>query len=182
MMARLFSLFGVGRATLVDDSKPVQRIQVTEGAKGQGGSDRITDQVPRMSEYGFTSALPDDAEVLVIRRNGERANGIVIATQHRASRPTDLEAGDVAIYDVRGRVIKLTSDGVIVDGADGLVTVKNATKVRCECDVETTGDLISRADGQRVSLNALHDAYNLHDHPPVAGGGQWGSGPPDRKV
>jgi hypothetical protein len=59
-----------------------------------------------------------------------------------------------------------------------MVTVTNASKVRCTCDIETTGDVVARADGKAVSLGALHDTFNLHNHPPVAAGGSWGSGPP----
>lgn len=33
-----------------------------------------------------------------------------------------------------------------------------APPMRLTCDLETTGDIISRADGERVSLNALADA------------------------
>lgn len=178
MMARILNLIGIGKATLVDDSGEVAKIQVTEGARGSGGSDRVTDNVPRVGEYGFASALPANSEVLVIRRNGDRGNGIVIATQHRASRPTNMPVGDVWLYDLRGRAVKLTVDGIELDAAGGEVLVTNAAKVRCACDIETTGDVVARADGSKVSLTALHDAYNMHKHPPAAGGGTWGSGPP----
>ncbi|MDH4745817.1 phage baseplate assembly protein [Sphingomonas sp. CBMAI 2297] len=181
-MARLLALVGVGRATLTDDSKEVQLVQLTEGFVGTGGANRITDKVPRVMEFGFTSTLPEGSEIVVIRGNGERSRSIAIASQHRDSRPTDLKAGDTAIYDVRGRIMKLTADGIEIDAAGGPVTIKNASKVRCECDVETTGDVISRADGTKVSLNKLYDAYNAHTHPPAAKGGQWGSGPPDKKA
>ena len=182
MIAKLLSLIGIGQATLTDDSGTVQMLQVTEGELGSGGTTRVTDKVPRIAEYGFASALPDDAEVVVIRRSGERANSIVIGTQHRASRPTNMPAGDVWIYDLRGHAVKFTDDGVVIDGAGDIVTVTNASKVRCECDIETTGDIVSRADGDRVSLNALRDAYDLHDHPPIAGTTTWGSGPPNKQV
>lgn len=177
-MRGLLSLLGIGRATLTDDCGEVQLVQVTEGARGTGGTARVTDKVARVTEYGFVSSLPDGAEVIVIRRDGERAKPLVIATQHRASRPTGLDAGDVWLYDQRGRAVKLTADGIEIDGAGGTVTVTNADKVRCECDVETTGDVVARCDGQRVSLTGLHDTYNQHKHPPTAGAGTWGAGPP----
>ncbi|WP_242183075.1 phage baseplate assembly protein [Sphingomonas sp. CARO-RG-8B-R24-01] len=182
MMDRILNFIGIGRASLVDDSQDVQTVQLTEGAAGNGSAPRVTDGVQRVTEFGFTSVPPDGTEVIVIRRNGDRGNSIAIATSHRASRPRDLAKGDVAIYDSRGRIIKLTADGIEIHAAGSTVKVTDAAKVRCECDVETTGDIVSRADGQRVSLNALHDAYNLHDHPPIAGSTSWGTGPPDRKV
>ncbi|WP_288935503.1 phage baseplate assembly protein [uncultured Sphingomonas sp.] len=167
-----------GRVAVMDDSGDYQRLQLVQRASGNGGTERVTDRVLRMVQFGFTSAPPNDADVLVLNRNGEAALGIAIATAHRDSRPRDLKAGDSAIYDVRGRIIRLTADGIEIDAAGGDVLVTNAAKVRCTCDVETTGDVISRADGKAVSLNALHDTFNLHNHPPVVAGGSWGSGPP----
>lgn len=182
MIGNILNLIGIGRATLSDDSQEQQFVQLTERFLGNGGTERVTDKVPRVTEFGFTSVLPEGSEIVVIRRNGERAHSIAIASQHRASRPKGLKPGDTAIYDVRGRIIRLTADGIEIDAAGGPVTVKRASKIRCECDVETTGDIVSRADGTRVSLNKLYDAYNAHTHPPAAKGGQWGSGPPDKKA
>lgn len=182
MMQRFLNLIGIGRATLVDDSGDLQVMQVTEGAIGGGMTDRITDKVQRVSEFGFSSVPPIDSEVLVIRRNGERALSIVIGTSHRPSRPRDLKAGDTVIYDERGRKISLTEDGIEIDGAGGPVTVINATKVRCECTIETTGDVVANVDGASVSLTKLAKAYNAHVHPPLVLGQQWGSGPPNLKA
>jgi phage gp45-like len=178
MIERLLNLLGIGRSTLADDSGDLQVLQVTEGATGGGGEDRILEKVRRVTEFGFASVPPDGAEVLMLRRNGLRTQSIVIATSHRPSRLKNLKPGDAALYDVRGAKITLTEDGITIDAAGGQVTVTNASKIRAECDVETTGDIISRADGDRVSLNALHDAYNQHDHPPTAAAGKWGMGPP----
>jgi phage baseplate assembly protein V len=161
---------GIGRATLIDDTGDLQLVQVTEGAAGGGFADRITDKVRRVAEFGFASVPPIGAEVLMLRRGGDRSRSMVVGTSHRPSRPRGLQPGDSGIYDVRGRKITLTADGVTVDGAGGVVTVTNASKVRCTCDIETTGDVRCRADGQAVSLGALHDAYNLHHHKDVQAG------------
>lgn len=181
-MRFLANLLGIGKATRTDDSSEVQAVQVTVGSVGMSDRDRVSEDVPRLTEYGFTSLLPDDAEVLVIRRNGERQSGTIIATQHRASRPTGLLKGEVWHYDMWGHAVKFTKTGVVIDGAGDVVTVTNASKIRAECDIETTGDIISRADGVRVSLNELRDAYDVHDHPPIAGTTTWGSGPPNEQV
>jgi phage baseplate assembly protein V len=177
-MSWLRNLLWFGRVTLVDDADDFQRLQLAQRAAGNGGSDRIPDRVLRIAQFGFTSVPPIDADVVVINRNGEAALGVALGTAHRASRPRNLKPGDAAIYDVRGRIIRLTEDGIEIDGAGGMVTVTNASKVRCTCDIETTGDVVARADGKAVSLGALHDTFNLHNHPPVAAGGSWGSGPP----
>ena len=182
MMGALWRIVGIGRVTLADDAGDVQRLQITEGAIGTGGDDQVTSEVMRAGDFGFAAVPPLGAEALMLRMAGQRSHSFVISTSHRPSRPRDLSPGDAVVYDVRGRQIRLTADGIEIDAAGGAVTVRNATKVRCECDIETTGDVVARADGNRVSLAELHDAYNLHNHPPAAAGGTWGSGPPVPKA
>ena len=178
MIDRLFNLIAFGRVSLVDDSGDFQLVQMIRRATGTGGGSRLTDRLRRISQFGFTSVPPVDADLVVINRNGDSAHGIAIASAHRASRPRGLKEGDTAIHDVRGRIIRLTADGIEVDGAGGPVTVTNASKVRCDCDIEATGDIVARVDGKAVSLSKLHDVFNQHIHPPVAAGAAWGSGPP----
>lgn len=174
----IINLIGIGRMTGVDDSGDVQLAQVTEGALGDGGQELVTDKVPRVTEFGFASVPPLQSVATMLRRCGERSRAFISGTSHSASRPRGMQSGDTCLYDVRGRRVSLTSDGVVIDAAGGEVFVRNASKVRCECDVETTGDLVSRADGERVSLNALHDAYAAHAHTLVKAGTDK-SGPTD---
>lgn len=183
MIDRILSLVGLGRIRLIDDSGPVQRIQVDQGAFV--GARRITDNVPLANHYGFGSVPPIDTEVLVVRMGGDRSQSVAIATNHQPSRPRDLHDGDVVIYDTRGARILLTEAGIFVDAAGAdievtnadtvSVTAKNVTviadKVRVEADLlEVTGDIVSRAEGERVSLNALRDAYQAHKHGGVVAG------------
>lgn len=159
---KLFNLIGIGRITLNDDDGDLQLVQVTEGAEGEGFSDRVLDKVPRLTEFGFTSVAPDGAVCLVIRRFGERLKSIVVATSHPASRPKGLQPGDVCVYDVRGATVKFTSSGIVVDGAGQTVQVIG--------DLHVTGDVVSRSGGASVSLNTVHDKYNAHKHTGVSTG------------
>lgn len=176
MFDAIANLIGIGRATLVDDSGEVQLVQVTEGAAGNGFADRVIDKVRRVSEFGFASVPPLESEVLILRRLGQRARSIVIGTSHRASRQKDLKPGDAGIYDVRGAKVMLTANGLVIDCAGLPAVIQNATtvtlkasgKVRVEADtLECTGDVVSRADGTKVSLSALRDAYAAHKHTAV---------------
>lgn len=179
MMYRIGNLFGIGRASVVKDDGELQLLQVTEGARGTGFQDRITDNVPRIAEFGFSSAPPIDSEVLLLNRGGERSQAIAIATSHRPSRPKNLQPGDAGIYDVRGAKVMLTANGLVIDCA-GLpaviqnattVTIKASDKVRVEATtLECTGDVVSRADGTQISLNGLRDAYHAHKHTGVQTG------------
>lgn len=179
MLDKLANLIGIGRVTLLDDTGELQELQVTEGANGQGFADRVIDKIRRVSEFGFASAPPLGSEALMLRRGGDRSRSMVIGTSHRPSRPRDLKPGDSGIYDVRGAKVMLTADGLVIDCAGlpaviqnaSTITLKAETSVRIEAPtVECTGDIVSRADGAQVSLNALRDAYAAHKHTAVQTG------------
>lgn len=190
MIQAILNMFGVGHATMIDDDGELQLLQLTEKAAGSGFKDRVTDKVRRVMEFGFTSVPPIDSEVLVIGLLGDRSGRVAIATSHRPSRIKGLKPGDVALYDVRGAKIVFTEDGLSIDCAGleaaiencSTLTIKASDKIRLEADtVEVTGDIVSRADGSQVSLNALRDAYHAHKHTGVQTGGGT-TGPTDHDV
>ncbi len=178
MMRRAIqNLLGIGRASTIDDSGDLQKIQVTEGAAGSGFADRVTDNVPRVTEFVFSSVPPEDAEVLVIRRGGDRAAPLIIATSHRPSRPKGLKPGDAAIYDVRGAIFKFTEEGPVLDCAGLELVIQNASKITFDCpEVEFTGrvkvaqTITGLSAGEAVEIGALRDAYNAHKHTGVTTG------------
>ena len=164
MMRALANMVGLGRVSLADDSGEVQTVQITEGAAGSGFADRVIDKARRVMEFGFSSVPPLGAEAVMLRRSGERSRSIVIGTNHRPSRPTGLQPGDTAIYDVRGAKVQLTADGLLIDCAGLPAVVKNFASLTVQGDLHVTGDVVSRASGTSVSLNALRDAYDAHKH------------------
>jgi len=189
MTGWLSTIFGLGRLRLVDDSGPVQRGQIDQGALVDSVR-RLTDNVPIVGAFGFGSVPPIGAEVLVARCGDDRAQSVGIATNHQPSRPRGLKPGDAIVYDVRGRSIRLDGDGMTIDGKGGPVTIVNASavtiksqsKVRIEApSIECTGDIVSRAGGTPVSLNDLRDAYVAHVHTGVRTGSDKSLGP-DRKA
>ena len=173
----LANLLGIGRAKVIDDTGDLQLMQVTEGAAGSGFADRVLDKVKRLTEFGFSSVPPIDSEVVMIRRGGDRACSLVIATSHRPSRPKNLKPGDVALYDVRGAIIKLTEHGLEIDCAGLEAKLTNCSKVTLDApDVVLTGtlhvagEITAMTGGSAVGLGALRDAYNAHHHTGVTTG------------
>lgn len=164
----LWNLIGIGLATQADDTGDVQRLQVTEKAAGKGFADRITDKVRRLTEFGFTSVPPLQAEVLVLRRDGDRSQSMVIATSHRPSRMKNLQPGDVAVYDVRGAYVKFTSAGIVIDGAGLPMTIQNVGTVTINGDLHVTGEVVGHSNGTQVALTThLHSGVQT-------GGGKTG--------
>jgi phage baseplate assembly protein V len=174
--SRFRNIMGIGRVSLADDTGDLQMLQVTEGAVGGGMKDRVTDKVPRITEFGFTSVPPLDAEVIVLYRAGDRSKPVVMATSHRPSRLKDLQPGDSALYDSAGSKVTITAAGILVEAAPGLpVIVRSDTKITLDApNVECTGnfkaDQLLTGDGTPVELGALRDAYNAHKHTGVATG------------
>lgn len=103
-------LLVVGRGRIKaapDDTGNVQLLQIVL-------SDFETrDKTPRLAEYGFSSNPPDDSDAVAIFVGGDRANGVIIATGHQASRFKNLERGEVAIYNNAGASAVLKKNGDI---------------------------------------------------------------------
>lgn len=151
--ARTVEIIGRGRITVVDDSGAVQRVQVTEPYLGAGGTDhRVLDKLPRLAEFGFTSNPPLESDVVTVRFGGRREMSVIVGTNHQPSRPKSLQAGDTAIYDVRGAIIKLTAAGIVVDGAGLPMTIQNVGTLTVKGDLHVTGDVLAQSDGSAISL------------------------------
>jgi len=99
----------VGRAILkaVNNGESTQKLQIV-ALNGE----TITD-IERFQEYGFESYPFADAEVAALFLNGNRDNGIVICVHDKRYRPTDLAAGEVAVYHSESHRVILKAGGVI---------------------------------------------------------------------
>jgi len=152
MMRELLRMIGFGKVTKANDAGELQYLQITQGALGKGFNDRVMDDVVRISEFGFVSVPPINAEVLLLHRGGDRSQSLVIGTSHRPSRPRNLKPGDSGFHDVRSAKVLLTENGLEAD-----LKGKPARIVAT--------DIVLVVDGVEISLKAIHDAYNAHKHP-----------------
>lgn len=134
------NLLARGAVTLSNAASKLQTLQVALLA------DEAKDTVDHLEPYGFTSNPLPGAEVLAAFIDGDRSHGVVLVASDRRYRVRNLAGGDVAIYDNRGHVIKLTATGIVILANGHPVTV-------------TGGDVI--ADG--ISLKQHH--HQEHDGP-----------------
>lgn len=124
MMRRIQLATGWGRVTFSDDSKSAQLLQL------KLNDSETRDGTPRIAEFGFASRPPTGSDVVIVFLAGDRSKGVVIATAHQASRPTNLLEGESMLYDLWGKSIYLTeTEGLIVEAGGAPVTVNNATTV-----------------------------------------------------
>lgn len=155
-----------GTITLVDDTQSVQKLQVRVNAL------ELIPDLPRVAEYGMTSNPPSGTLAVIGFKNGDRNDGIVIATSNAKYRMTGLASGEVAIHDDKGQSVYLSAAGIIVDGGGNPITLTNTPKVRAETALfECTGDIVDNCDTTGRSMVADRQIYDSHTHKFVAQSG-----------
>ncbi len=155
-----------GTITLVDDSKSVQTIQVRLNAL------ELIPDIPRIAEYGLTSNPPPGTLAVVGFKNGDRNDGLVIATSNAKYRMTGLASGEVAIHDDKGQSVYLSASGIVVNGGGNPITLTNTPKIRAETQLlECTGDIVDNCDTTGRSMAADRQIYDSHTHKFVAQSG-----------
>jgi phage baseplate assembly protein V len=133
------------------------------------------DGLRRVAEFGFTSVPPQGSDVAIVFVGGDRSSGLVIGTNHQASRPTGLNPGETMIFTQDGKQIYLTAAGGIIVKANGqpveidnatTVTINAATKIRAVTPrFECTGDIVDNCDTTGRSMAADRIIYDGHTHP-----------------
>jgi len=96
----------VGRAvvSLIDDSAPIQRVQVTILADETHGS------VERIQNYGLTSRPFQGAQAVTLSVSGNRDHLVIVALDDGRYRPRDLAEGESALYNHVGTRIICRAD------------------------------------------------------------------------
>lgn len=121
---------GAVRAVLqgISLAQRIQRVQA-EALAGEQLQD-----VELMQQFGFTSAPPDGAQLIVLPLGGRTSAAVVVATEHGAYRFKLDNQGEMAIYNEWGDFIHLRKDRSI--------HVKAALKLRVESPLaEFTGNV-----------------------------------------
>lgn len=167
--------------TLIDDSTPLQQVQVSllamPQADGSVGTE-LADGGQVVRQYGFTARPHPGAEGVYLSVGGVRTHGLVVAVEDRRYRLTELAAGEVALYDDLGQRVHLTRTDIVVRGAGLPVTVTDTPKVRIETDrLEVTGDVIDHCDDQAHTVAVMREIYNGHKHSGVKAGGDTSATP-----
>lgn len=164
---RILLMMARGTITLVDDSKTVQTMQVRVN-----GLELIPD-LPRFAEYGFTSNPPAGTQAIIGSKNGDRNDGIVIATSNAKYRLVGLSTGEVAIHDDKGQSVYLSASGIVVNGGGMPITLTNAPEVVADTLLlKVKGDVVDNYETNDRTMAGMRSVFNTHDHdvPSVQGG------------
>ncbi|GJG92830.1 phage baseplate assembly protein V [Cupriavidus pauculus] len=166
--ARLRMLVGRGRIRTGNDDGGVQRQQVQMAGVETG------DNRARVAEFGFSSMPPPDSDAVVVFLAGDRTAGVVIATNHQASRPRGLKSGETIIYSLDGKVVYLSDEGVRIDAKGQTVDIQNASVVTVQADLlRCSGDIQDNYETNAHTMAEMRAIYNGHNHDVknVQGGG-----------
>jgi len=104
---RLRLMITRGVVKLVSDGLKMQELQLTALAG------EVLDGVERVQNYGITSHPHAGAEAVVLNVGGVRSHAVVIAVDDRRYRLKSLAAGEVALYDDLGQMVKLSRSGIV---------------------------------------------------------------------
>lgn len=134
-------------------------------------------------QYGFTSAPLAGAEGVGLTVGGDSSHRVLVCVGDRRHRPTDLEAGEVAVYrNAAGHRILLKADGavevraadeagaVIELRADGNVVVTPGPGGKVLAGGEGASSAVSLADYVDDRIATLQAAFDGHVHPGVTVG------------
>ena len=162
---RIAGLLGIGRVASQKDDGAVQTVQYQTPLE--------VAFAPRLTEFGFSSALPVGADVVLAFLGGDRSSPVVIASNHQGYRRAGLNPGETVIYSQWGREILLTEKGVFIDARGQNVEASNATTVTINASegvmmkspwLKCTGDIIDNCTTNTHSVKALREAYLHHKH------------------
>ena len=154
---------------LIDDAPRAQELQV------ELLEDEQQDGVERLQNYGFTAAPHPGAEAVVACIGGLRSHAIALVVEDRRYRLKGLAAGEVALYDDLGNVVKLGRTQITITAADK-IAITAPGGVTIAGDVAVTGDVsITGAVTASVDVIAAGISLKTHKHGGVqAGAAQTG--------
>jgi phage gp45-like len=113
MIDPIHLVLGTGKLNLVDDSGPIQKVQVQlDGASARDGTNVV-------QQFGLASNPPVGSDLIYGAPGGVRDKLVVNGSNHQGSRPRNTPPGGVKLYDQGGRFVGILNDGNIILLAPG---------------------------------------------------------------
>lgn len=162
---KLSNLMVRGTVTLANSALKMQGIQLGLLA------DEMKDNVEHFEPYGLTACPNAGAEALALFLDGDRSHGVVIAVADRRYRLKGLAAGEVALYDDQGQSFVFKRGKIAEINTETLV-INATTKVQINSpQVFSTGEITDRQGAGGMSMSAMRQVHDDHDHGGVLRGG-----------
>jgi len=137
-----------------DDKGPVHLVQ----GKVRGTPETI-DNLQTLNLYGFASHAPVGSDALALFGNGDRSNGVIVATANQKARPRNQKPGEVTIFTDEGDVIALQRDHhIAITSKDGTVTA-SAKTVNVNADTINVAPQPSLDRASSATINLSGDMH-----------------------
>jgi phage gp45-like len=154
LIHRVQHVIGVGRtSTAVTDSGVIRTVQALLGAN------QVKDNIPVMQHYGFASNPPANSDVAVLSINGDRSVAQIIGSNHQSYGIRNMGNGSVALYDMFGNTVVLSSTGISLTDLTGnsvnmtAAGIKVHGKTCYEWDVNGYGQKITWTGGSNWTID-----------------------------
>ena len=137
MTSRALNMLAKAVTRKIIDTLGRQTAQV-EVTKGE-----LIDDMERMQDYGFTSNPPiSGTDAIVAFLGGSREQGVIIRMENRQFRLKNLEAGEVALFDDLGNIIKLGRESVDVVAVQKLTATSPIIEATASTSAKITAPVI----------------------------------------
>jgi phage baseplate assembly protein V len=160
MLAGVRSAFRAVAGAMVHSGR-TQKISA-EGLAGE--------QLPDMEllqQFGFTSAPPEGAHLIVLPLGGRTSASVVVATEHGAYRFQLGNRGEAAMYNQWGDHVWMRENRQIDVVAAAQVNIQSPL-VNMSGDLVVQGDIVAGGDvadqGGAKTMAGMRSVYNGHHH------------------
>ena len=134
-------------------------------AQIKGVASEVLNNVPVFQQFGFTSALPDNSDVIVLPLLGRSGLSVIIASENGKYRLKGLVKGESAIYSLFGDYVYL-KQGRIVEVKAGTKLLVDAPEAEYTGNLKVAGNI--EAGGyvkdKKGTMQDIRDVYNSHGH------------------
>ncbi|HRH91496.1 MAG TPA: phage baseplate assembly protein [Agitococcus sp.] len=134
-------------------------------AQIKGVASEVLNNVPVFQQFGFTSALPDNSDVIVLPLLGSSGLSVIIASENGKFRLKGLVKGESALYSLWGDYIHI-KEGRIIKVKAGTKLLVDAPDAEFLGNLKVLGNIES--DGyvkdQKGTMQEIRDVYNNHGH------------------
>ena len=129
--------------------------------------------VELVQQFGFTSAPPAGAQLVLLPLGGRTSASVIVATEHGAYRLQLGAQGECAIYNQWGDLVHLKQDRSMHVVA-ALKVVMDTPFLQVNGEIKATGhitsDLDVRDQAGTKSMAGMRSVYNTHTHTDPQGG------------
>ncbi len=174
LMRRVQNICSRGVVRAISASLKMQGLQVLV-LRGE-----VIDGVEHAEPYGFTSHPLPGAEAFMNHLGADRSHAVALVVADRRHRPTDLQPGEVCLYNCEQIRVHLTETGLVIDGGGLPILFKNTPQITFDTPLnQTSGEVMDRLNEGGKTMSAMRQVYDAHTHPE---NNDTTTSPPDRKM